>query len=1399
MGTNIWKKIIAILCIIAIILPISSEALAAITETAAGTKQTFGIAHIHSSKKLNGTEDVSFGYKVNEREAYRIHAGTNDYETTILCLDPTKKFPKEDETNLGNYVSLGEATEANLIKVNSNISSNNGAKKINWLIKNAILPEDSAELKEQKLSQIFNSLMERYANTENKVTLKDIKNYVTEDDLVFALQCTIWKITNNISTDVISGRQTETEEFDGIEGNDKWGYKGKKGEYIREIMRYYEENLSKNLEEDTTTKTNPSFDNTVEAKSTIEGTYTYIGPFKIKEATNYYSIGIKFEDKTGKELTDVEYSLTDKPSSQNVKIIQQTKEGLEGKNFYIKVRSSTAARKVKFNLITQVTIEKAEGTVWEDENKAGQPLLSIKRIELPGTEIPYEKEFDIVIEKQYDVALRKYIYAIKKPLDDTWKTIILEGNNSRNPGDAVKATGEEPFNQYEYRHRKDPLEVEVGDRVVYRITVYNEGKNEVVIKNIADYLPPSGIKFISDDNLNSPNWSYSSTNNRVVNPINQTLRGVNEDGIASATFQIVCEVTEAAKGKIVTNIAEITEIAVENESGTLVTVKEDIDSETSNIKLPETEEDWQKYKGNTEGKYANPDDLSKKDYYYKGQEDDDDFEKIKVKGENKIDLALRKSITHVNGKEVSPKRIGKPDTSPLKDGNDSTTTADYSSDKKVPPVDVNVGDIVAYKIRVFNEGDTDGYASIIEDYIPEGLGFIPQYIGNIQNGWTIKEGASGKLINLNEIENSKVTNSDLQGATIETAKVVTGKASIQSKGLEDNLIPAYDKLNDKLDDTNYLQLYCIVLDQDFAEGEKERVIRNIAAISQYQYKDETGKKVVVPEDIDSHGTSINPDTFNPSNHEDDEDYDDVVLKKEKKVYDLALKKFITGLTTADGTNKVIPEEQKRSLQVTNVDALVNRSGNNKADATYTLNKTPVNVADGDYITYTIRVFNEGDQDAVVKEIVDTVPEGLEFVPYEKNSDGTYKSGSKINYMYEWETFKDSVTTTGWKEGIKTKYLEETTISAFDRNKQTSTNKELGLSYTDVKVEFKVNLSKLKEEEKENILKNGIKNIAEITEDDGEDNDSTPNNKKETEDDEDYDIVIPVQFDLSLRKFITKIGNKEITDRIPKVTYKDGKLKYEHTKEPKIVVKGQVVTYIIRVYNEGTQNGYATEITDDLPEGITFLPEHETNIEYEWKMYDEEGKETTDVSKAKKIKTNYLSKDKGTDNLLTAFDKSKDVSQTNPAYKDVKVAFEVTQDNVTAGKNTIINTAQISEDEDEYGNEVEDIDSIPGNDKEDEDDIDKEYIILKYFDLSLLKYVSKVIVTEDGITKETETGYDGTENPEPVVKVELNKKKLDKTSVKYVYSIKITNEGEIEGYATEITDRIPNGLAFYEED
>ena len=43
------------------------------------------------------------------------------------------------------------------------------------------------------------------------------------------------------------------------------------------------------------------------------------------------------------------------------------------------------------------------------------------------------------------------------------------------------------------------------------------------------------------------------------------------------------------------------------------------------------------------------------------------------------------------------------------------------------------------------------------------------------------------------------------------------------------------------------------------------------------------------------------------------------------------------------------------------------------------------------------------------------------------------------------------------------------------------------------------------------------------------------------------------------------------------------------------------------------------------------------------------------------------------------------------------------------------------------------------------------------------------------------------------------RKLDQVIVKFRFSIRITNEGDIEGYAKEITDYVPEGLRFVAED
>ncbi len=166
------------------------------------------------------------------------------------------------------------------------------------------------------------------------------------------------------------------------------------------------------------------------------------------------------------------------------------------------------------------------------------------------------------------------------------------------------------------------------------------------------------------------------------------------------------------------------------------------------------------------------------------------------------------------------------------------------------------------------------------------------------------------------------------------------------------------------------------------------------------------------------------------------------------------------------------------------------------------------------------------------------------------------------------------------------------------------------------------------------------------------------------------------------------------------------------------------------------------------------------------------------------------------NLLKAFDKSAGITDTNPDYVDVKVAFKVKDPK--SNKTVIVNKAQITEDADENGNPVVDVDSTPDEWNEGEDDQDYENVAVDYFDLSLLKYVTKTIVTENGKTKTTKTGNNGS-SKDITPKVEVYRRSVNKTIVKFEYTIKITNEGDIAGYAKEITDYVPKGLKFFKED
>ena len=942
-----------------------------------------------------------------------------------------------------------------------------------------------------------------------------------------------------------------------------------------------------------------------------------------------------------------------------------------------------------------------------------------------------DDDFEKLTLKEFDLSLRKFITGVNG-------TAITNREPQVNVT-PLKNGGTTAI----YNHPKTPVSVAIGDLVEYTIRVYNEAEIDGYVEEITDHLPDQ-LEFVAGNEINTKyGWVVDSTNSKIIrtnylSKAKEASEGANKIKAFDGTkldykdVKVVCKVvsTEPMPTKI-TNIADITKFTDGN--GNKVT---DRDSQENNVNIPS---DLPGYKDDEIGKD-----------YVPGQQDDDDFEKLKIK---EFDLALRKFITKLNDEEITS-RIPQPDVSKLADG--TATTATYNHPKT--PISVTIGDVVEYTIRVYNEAEVDGYVEEITDHLPDQLEFVAGNETNTKYGWTV------------DSNNSKI---------IKTKYL--SKANETTEG--DNKIKAFD--GTKLDYKD-VKVVCKVVSTDPMPTK----ITNIADIT--KFTDGNGNTVT---DRDSQENNVNIPSDLPG-YKDDEigkDYvpgqqdDDDFEKLKIKEFDLALRKFIT---------KVNNTEIKSRIPQVDTTPLKNGTG---TTAIYNHSKEPVKVSLGAVVEYTIRVYNEGQVDGYVEEIKDHLPDQLEFI-----------KDNETNKKYGWivDSTDSKVIKTSYLCKANEKVAGENKIPAFDGTT---------LSYKEVKVACKVVST--------DPMPSKITNLADISDfTDGEGNKVTDRDSKEDnvkipedrpgykddeskkdyvpgqEDDDDFEKVTLVKFDLSLRKFITAVNNTEITSRIPQVDVtpiKDGNsttAKYDHPKDPVLVSNGNIVTYTIRVFNEGEMDGYASEIKDDMPQGLKFLTDNKTNIEYRWKMLDKDGKETENLDEAVSIVTDYLSKEQEKTagaNLLKAFDGEK------LDYRDVKVAFEVTEPNTS--DRILINQAQISKDSDKDGNDVTDQDSVPDKWNEGEDDQDIEKVKVQYFDLSLRKWVTQAIVTENGEEKIIESGHKAEDDPEDVVKVDLKKSKINKVTIKFRYKIRVKNEGNIAGYAKELKDYIPNGLKFVPED
>ena len=691
----------------------------------------------------------------------------------------------------------------------------------------------------------------------------------------------------------------------------------------------------------------------------------------------------------------------------------------------------------------------------------------------------------------------------------------------------------------------------------------------------------------------------------------------------------------------------------------------------------------------------------------------------------KLDFSLRKFITEINSVAVNPSRAPQVDVTNLANGTSTTATYNHPKDAKT----VNTGDVVTYTIRVYNEGEVDGYVSLIKDEIPEGLQYITNDATNTTYGWKMLD-ADGK-----------------ETSDVSKAKYVTTDYLSKEKS-EDNLIAKFNKETKQLSYKDVKVSFKVV-----SEDTTGKEIINHAQISK-----ETDSNGKTGTDIDS-----TPDKW--IDGEDDQD-----IEKVKLTYaDLALRKFITKIN-----NEEVNPNRAPQVDVTNL------ANGTSTTATYNHPKNTVGVSRNDIVVYTLRIYNEGTRDAIAALVKDNIPAGLQFIP-----------SDDLNKKYNWKMLDENnneTTKVSEAKYVVTDYLSNSVIKAYD-----STTMDT-LDFKDVEVAFKV----IAEES----TKNEITNYAQIskeTDSNGntiKDRDSTPDEWIDGEDDQDIEKVKLTYADLALRKFITELNSSEVNpNRAPQVDVTNlvngtsTTATYNHPKDPVEVRENDIVTYTLRIYNEGTKNVYASLVEDDIPEGLEFITDNEINKQYKWKILDENRNETTDISKAKYIVTDYLAND-----LIKAFDPQ---TMSTLDYRDVKVSFKVKAP--TEKGQQIINYAQITKETDDSGKDVKDRDSTPGKWVDGEDDQDTEIIKLKYFDLALQKWVSKAIVIEDGEEKVTKTGHTADMNPEPVVKVDLKKSKVKNVVVKFEYQIRVENQGQIAGYAKEVSDYIPQGLKFVKDD
>ena len=897
------------------------------------------------------------------------------------------------------------------------------------LVENNLILQDGAKITGEKYSVSRNEQIIKV--TQNEALLQLVRqNHERNTDLSSGMYDNNAKLSGEAATFVeriIDALYSDRIKFAGYTINNKNKNFGKAS---------YDGKVTINAK-DTVNDSGADWANGVSGKFAVNNKYnSTISSVKVYINNNLLSSGYQLLDINGNDITSSINDVLKSSASSGEYEFRVKYTGAVSATDTIKVELDVDYGKItKANLIKP----KQDKAVIDGTEKNNQFMISVSRSQESDT-VSTEQEEEKV--KKFDLALTKQVVKVSYPEASLIKQDAEYGRLK--DIDLYKLKNQKDTTA-RYIMDKSLVDVEEDCIVTYKITVYNEGDIDGYAEEITDYLP-DGLELANTENNSTYRWSNAGNgvikstylskdvdSARKINAFDGEILSSQEvllDCIVKPTASMKTQIDNGEKFEL-DNRAEISKYGYYNETNVFILANElhiDVDSIQNSVFTDSTANDRAGLIGLIKTEFENAQRTGKFlvekqiDKAILDYQDDDDIERLCVfKDTRRFDLALRKWITAVNGTELKnaeDKPLREPSqrikfdeeskqvlmTQMLREG-----TLDYDNPKEA--VTVHNGDLVTYRIAIFNEGERNAYAEEVTDFLPAGLEYVENNEINRANGWTATKRDDGITV----VKTSKL-------AKANAAKIPAGTSDDINENDTQNLIVNYLRFlllkdvdnNDSLKPYKTLDIVCRVSD-----NAQNIYLTNRAEITKYGYSEYDSNNIEVFNEANEVGVDkdseqdtikdslalnswyfdhydvVNPvDTF--AGVQDDDDFETVFVTYVTKdtSFDLALRKFISAVN-----GDPLLGSKSRAPEVDVTDLL---SGKSTTVEFNNQSKTPLLVHPKDVVEYTIRIFNEGEKDGYARLIMDDVPDDVEMIEptYNENNEPT-----NTNALYRWKMYK----------------------------------------------------------------------------------------------------------------------------------------------------------------------------------------------------------------------------------------------------------------------------------------------------------------------------------------------------------------------------------------------------------